>query len=318
MEKVVPAPDSKISKDSPAETSLIDNDDSMPVPVLDFIVVEDDREPVQKKRNDRLSLKLKKRYWVKDLSLPWTEKNGIVYDRTLTCDSMHAAQKVMRNQFPFIGGLQDSGHVPIFNDAKNKWHYEFPMLPIATDVVAQIHHTGTFHWVMSAKFNNKVYVFDSLMHTNSHLSPSLQIQLCAIYANNSHSLEVLLSTNNQQSNGVDCGVFAIANLTNFAYSMKYENESMFTNEFDVEKIRPHLITSFEAQKFREFPITKVKPAHKFHKVTIPMDCINCDQPNVFEDMLQCDRCCKWMHYSCNIIEVPKPTPEKWWCSNCKK
>ena len=74
---------------------------------------------------------------------------------------MHAAQKIVRTQFPFVGGLQvqDTGYVPIFNDIKNKWHYQSPMLPMAMKIVAQIHHTGQFHWVLSTKYNDQSVYF---------------------------------------------------------------------------------------------------------------------------------------------------------------
>ena len=333
LEDIVPAPDSQIVQDGPAETCILDDScsimDFTPTneessvseckSVMDssFIEKEENTEITKKKNINRLSLGHKKRYWIAELSLPWTEKKYIIGDQTLTCDSMHAAQKIVKSQFPFVGGLQDTGYVPIFNDKKNKWHYQSPMLPIAMKTVAQIHHTGQFHWVLSTKYNDKVYIFDSMFHLKTPLSPSLQIQLCNIYANKGHILNVYLPYYNQQTNGLDCGVFAIANLINFCFSIKNEDESIFTNEFDIDSMRRHLIAGFEAKKFKKFPLGKTNVPKKFHKVSIPIDCIHCEQPNVFEDMLQCDRCQKWMHYSCALVEVHRPTPERWWCNNCK-
>lgn len=63
------------------------------------------------------------------------------------------------------------------------------------------------------KVDGQIYVFDSL--SNGTLSPSLQIQLASLYGGDFNNIIVRIPSIQQQTNGVDCGLFAIANLVQF-------------------------------------------------------------------------------------------------------
>ena len=54
----------------------------------------------------------------------------------------------------------------------------------------------------------------------------------------------------QQQNGVDCGVFAIAFATEFCFAKKELSKSLI---FDTKLMRPHLIQCIEFGKFTPFP-----------------------------------------------------------------
>lgn len=81
---------------------------------------------------------------------------------------------------------------------------------------AQIHPFGIFHWVASVKVDGPIYVFDNL--SNRTLSPSLQIHLASLYCGDFNNITVRISSIQQQTNGVDCRLFVIANLAQFCYS----------------------------------------------------------------------------------------------------
>jgi Ulp1 family protease len=88
----------------------------------------------------------------------------------------------------------------------------------------KIHHTGKSHWVTSLqdKKDGTVYVLDSYSKTFT-LTPSLEIQLSAIYGQGKTNLLIKLPEVQQQTNGYDCGVYALVNLVEFCYSGTYKN-----------------------------------------------------------------------------------------------
>jgi Ulp1 family protease len=56
--------------------------------------------------------------------------------------------------------------------------------------------------------------------------------------------------NQQQNNGYDCGLFAIANLVEFCFNDATYN---YKNEFVLNKMRKHLIHCLERGEFSKFP-----------------------------------------------------------------
>ena len=84
----------------------------------------------------------------------------------------------------------------------------------------QIHHTGRDHWVLSLESrDNEVCILDSLSNIKNHTvnTPSLEIQLSQIYKKDKTSIPIKILDIQQQENGNDCGLFAIANLVEFCY-----------------------------------------------------------------------------------------------------
>ena len=69
------------------------------------------------------------------------------------------------------------------------------------------------------------------------MTPSLSIQLGLMYGKNTdQDLEVILIDTQKQSNGVDCGLFAIAHLTEFCIKDVLNPKA----GFDTKKMRTHL------------------------------------------------------------------------------
>ena len=124
-------------------------------------------------------------------------------------------QTLLKIQYPDINGLQNTGRAPVWCDNSRSWQYALPFTNVLSPA-AQIHHNGKFHWVVSASLNGHIYVFDSL--STGNLSPSLQIQIASLYRTEVRSLPVQIPPIQQQSNNVDCGLHAIANLVEFCWS----------------------------------------------------------------------------------------------------
>lgn len=90
-----------------------------------------------------------------------------------------------------------------------------------SSMVVQIHHLpDRHHWVTSARFplNPIIYIYDSLVQYGEDsrpiIAPSLRTQLLSIYG---PIQSYCVPTVGQQTNSVDCGVYAIAFATDICF-----------------------------------------------------------------------------------------------------
>ena len=116
------------------------------------------------------------------------------------------------------------------------------------------------HWVVSSFLDGVISLYNSLSST------TLSAELVArIYNHLKGSVEdgglTVHHIPVQKQKGVsDCGPFAIA----FAYHAALGDDYLQTITFDQDKLRTHLVTCFEKEKFSRFPLmsSKVKRACK--------------------------------------------------------
>ena len=82
--------------------------------------------------------------------------------------------------------------------------------------------------------------------------PSLQIQISQIYNESKlSSIPLIISKIQKQTNSVDCGVLAIANVIEYCFTGYLGN--IYLN-YNMDKIREHLaIYCLETKKFSPFP-----------------------------------------------------------------
>ena len=74
-----------------------------------------------------------------------------------------------------------------------------------------------------------------LINYGPHTSPSLQIQIAQIYNRSKlQTIPIIISKIHKQTNPVDCGVLAIANIVEFCFTG-------YLVQFDVDKIRPQFL-----------------------------------------------------------------------------
>ena len=52
----------------------------------------------------------------------------------------------------------------------------------------------------------------------------------------------------------------------------------------------------------------------FPYIEIELYC-ECNMPEVYDDMIQCDECEEWFHLSCVGLQTP-PAESEWYCSKC--
>ena len=210
---------------------------------------------------------------------------------------INRAQEVLRGQFNNIGGWQD----PLLCQTS---------FSAAVDESIQIHFTGQNHWVCSTSIGGLVRVYDS--SSCKKLTPSMEVQLSECYrtAVKDRNLEVEMPSTQIQQGGVDCGLFAIA----FACELAFGNDPS-TISYDQSQMRKHLLSCLQKRFFTPFPRqSKSARFSKGHICCINLFC-NCNMPESWDDMIQCDLCHEWLHMTCEGIQTT-PTDE-WLCSVCR-
>ena len=250
--------------------------------------------------------------------LTFKEKTDIKFDKKLCCQTMNFCQSVTQSQFPCITGFQNTWRVPVLEN--KKWIYQHKMRSQPSPSV-QIHHTGCDHWITSCQDpNGTIYVLDSM--NGKTLTTSVEIQMSMIYGKGKTVVPVKIPNVQQQKNSIDCGVFAIAFMVEFCFNNFIGRDNV---NFDTYTMRDHLIKCIESQQFSPFPKTKptrtkvLSLKNTSVNFSIEKECTaRCNLPNLFEDMVCCDRCSAWYHYGC----VPSNNSNtfsrslSFTCSNC--
>ncbi|XP_065908034.1 uncharacterized protein [Dysidea avara] len=232
-------------------------------------------------------------------------------------DHINAASQLLRDQFPDLQGLSTPAIGECFKFEKFDW-----MIGYAGFAYCQVLHTGCDHWVaIKAVSDNEVYVYDSIF-----TEPTYHVlkQIAAICNTRSAQIKVHLEKVQMQVSPDDCGVYAIAFLTDLCFG-----RNPASHLYDHKKIRSHLINCFEADKITPFPCTKTKEKRAMLK-KLNVYC-QCRLPNVSEHMsrkpfaeevpcmVKCYICDNLYHHTCvniTIKQAKKINSEKemWFCN----
>jgi len=81
-------------------------------------------------------------------------------------------------------------------------------------------------------------------------------------------------------------------------------------------MRDHLLQCFKKQQLTPFPHTilakrRNQDAFPYHEIEVFCDC---NMPEVYNDMVQCEECEEWFHMHCVGLKSPPPESETWQCS----
>ena len=153
----------------------------------------------------------------------------------LDCKVIHECQIYLQKVNPLIEGFQRPTLGPVRN------------FSIMTSDFVQILHTGRSHWVCVSSINcpaGMVNLYDSLF--NEIIENEVEEQVKSLFGGNFQGI-----TNvpvQQQLNGSDCGVFAVAFVTCLVYG---SNPQDFM--FHIPQMRPHLLECLKAGDMRLFP-----------------------------------------------------------------
>ena len=148
---------------------------------------------------------------------------------------IHQAQVFLRQQNPNVDGFQRLTLGPWRN------------FNVVTSDFIQILHTGNSHWVCVSSIGcpeGQINLYDSLYNI---IATEVEEQMKSLLGGKES--KIIVAPVQQQGNGSDCGVFAIAFATCLVHLV-----GPVTVDFDIPKTRPHLISCFKSRFLHLFPV----------------------------------------------------------------
>lgn len=116
----------------------------------------------------------------------------------------------------------------------------------------------------------------------------------------------------KQKGSVDCGVFSIA------YAAEVLNGGDPAQvQYRQDKMRIHLLECMKDGHITIFPKAKqnIEPYADTWENNIAISC-PCRRPDALSDMVMCESCSKWLHWTCEKIRTKKQVKGHWVCSQC--
>ncbi len=201
---------------------------------------------------------------------------------------INKCQQMLKEQFALDSGMQNTLLAPYFNHDLGTWDIN-KRLTKQNPPSAQIHYNASNHWVLpyQSQKDRHVIVVDSLKSPRT-LNSSISIQIAQIYENGERSVQVQIPDVQRQPNYTDCGVFAIANLTEVLHNNYDVDFSII--RYDIPRMRAHLLECITKQQFTTFPkIEKMPkmPCKVAKSCSIKIFCA-CKLPDIVGDMVECD------------------------------
>ena len=154
----------------------------------------------------------------------------------LDCDIIQQAHVLLQQENPAITGFQRPTLGPVRN------------FDVVSGELVQILHTGNDHWVCISSIGcvpGYVNLFDSLYH-DSVIIQEVEEQTNDLLGGRLIGLDP--KPVQQQTNGSDCGVFAVA----FATCLVFGVDPTYI-DFDVQGMRPHLAACLRSGRISLFP-----------------------------------------------------------------
>ena len=213
-------------------------------------------------------------------------------------EHINAANQLLRSQFPDLQGLQS----PLLGQ-----RFCFPQFDVIMGYAGhgyiQVLHTGRDHWItIEILGEEEVRIYDSLFAKPTYC---VMKQIASIVKSRSKQIHLLLEKVQCQKNAVDCGIYAIAYMTDLCYrvdpsSCCYKNSTL---------LRKHLIQCYTEGILTPFPSeTSQKRRPSLYPLNIYCSCrlpfavehIKSQevQPGEDTNMIQCEICLGWYHRTC--------------------
>ena len=239
-------------------------------------------------------------WWVKDLLLKPEDKKTLLSGGWLSDHHIGAAQKLLKNQYPHIDGLQS----PVLGS-------RLMFSVMASEGIQIINHQK--HWICVSTIGcqpGHVDIYDSLYST---LSPSAIQQICNLLHTKEVKLTVRMRDMQMQHGTSDCGLFSIACAVCLC-----QGEDPCRFSWTQELMRQHLTNCLSTQRMSSFPGNSRKVSAKIKRtIHIPVFC-SCRMPENKMGMAQCTRCEEWFHKKCQNIPraVFLKSIATWFCKEC--
>ena len=249
------------------------------------------------------------------LKLSNDEIKIIISNDMLSDESINLAMNFLHRQFPNFDGFVDSSIGKC-----NGFEIIRPNKPYI-----QIFHVGSLHWICVANTlpnkmtNQNHFIYDSLCGKKLNRDTIEQISSYSFCSNDELSMNIMPVQ--QQRNGTDCGLFAIAFATSLAYG-----DDPTELLYDDNQLCRHLLYCLKKENMERFPSKPPKTRAircKKQVDAVELFC-SCRKPwkegevdNRF-DMAQCFTCAEWFHRLCERIPARIFNKEKsvWNCNSC--
>nr|XP_047145394.1 uncharacterized protein LOC105848782 isoform X2 [Hydra vulgaris] len=287
----------KKHKTEPIEVDIIEHIDGNSIIIDDESVTINENDGFEIKRLNHLS---------PNCNLSSNDLNDILTNQMLSDIVIHTMQKMITG----VGGLQD----PVLGQNLS--------FRVQKASFVQVLHDGDAHWLAISNFGcsvGEVFLLDSFFR--GKVKNHVVRQICAIMHCNEDKLTVRVVPVQQQTNYVDCGLYALAFIKHITDTRS--NPSYVA--FDAFQMRNHLLKCVKGNQFTEFP--KSETAMRFCKekeFNFSLYCI-CRQVWLASDscikdrhMVQCGICENWYHRACERIPdyVLEDKCADWSCSKC--
>ena len=219
-------------------------------------------------------------------------------DAWLDDELINAAQFMLKEQYPLIGGFQS----PILGST-------LAMIPPHSEFV-QVLLIREYHWIAISTVGCKpstVQVYDSL----GGRLPKGSLKLVAdLMQTKAKTLSIEFVDVQKQEGGSDCGLFALAFIASIC-----NGDDPTKLVYDQSSMRNHLLKCIEQGPFPS------KPGRNPEKAVTKSVSIHCVCRLIDEGtkMIECAGCREWFHTACVQVEKKFIVNRKlkWFCPNCK-
>ena len=171
---------------------------------------------------------------------------------------------------------------------------------------------GPAHWITLSNIgqpDGTVNIYDSL-----NLTPKQDVVHTIAKYLHTPQKQITMNIMNvvKQTNGYDCGVYAIVFATSLANGID-------PTKLQYKTLRSHLRNCIKEGYLSQFPSSDIPRKTTILKAKkVDVFCI-CRQPidKSERTMLACDKCNEWFHLDCLKMEKV-PRKRKWYCEKCSQ
>jgi hypothetical protein len=243
--------------------------------------------------------------WVGDTKLTQDDKKILTSGEWLTDNHIHAAQVLLKQQYPHISGL----HHPILHRTKT---YDV----LKDQEFVQCVNLGSNHWITISTVGCDAAVINVYDSLNLRLPKSVKTLIADLMHTSCPSIRVNYINVQYQNGGNDCGLFAIA----MAHAV-CSGQDPSQLRFDQDLMRLHLVYAMENQLLMPFPL-KCSGAPTTYTGKPPREdqidiYCTCRLPDNGRRMVECSGCSKWYHVTCmNVSRRVLNNSLPWYCGRC--
>jgi len=222
-----------------------------------------------------------------------------VSGKWLNSSLINSAQTLMKRAYPHVHGLQDT---------------QATRTALPDGDLVQILHVNNSHWLTVSTINclpGTVHIYDSLVGKSVTLDT--KVQIACLLQTPLPQITLKLMNIEQQQNGSDCGLYAIAT----ALELCAGNDPIKAS-WHSEEMQPHLEACLSKQKITTFPKKEreiIQDTLKTEQTKLYCSCRLPERRS--EKMVLCCSCGEWFHQKCE--DIPNSALRKnipWTCNTC--